>query len=153
MPATTRANPIAREIGERINALRKERGLEISELAQKLGYSESAIKQIQNGQNATQFAKLRELCEALGTTPNVILGYDQAPVILQPTDRLNEVLLTAAIEAVLIDLALPEHEAEYAAKAIVQASREAPIAGLDPEASARAVAVARSRLGRRGKSQ
>ena len=64
-------------IGDRIKQRRKELGMSQEELAHKLGYkSRSSINKIElGGQNLTQ-PKIKEIADALDTTPDYIMGWD-----------------------------------------------------------------------------
>ena len=53
-------------IGEKITALRKERGLSIRQLAEKSGVNISAISAIENGKASTGIDVLQKLASALG---------------------------------------------------------------------------------------
>lgn len=64
-------------IGERIKVRREELGMTQEELAKKLGYkSRSSINKIElNGRNLTQ-TKIKEIADALQTTPSYIMGWE-----------------------------------------------------------------------------
>ena len=55
-----------------------ERGLTRAALAKRLGKTEDAVKKLLAGQAQVQFEKLSELAAALGTTPNILLGFSEA---------------------------------------------------------------------------
>jgi len=76
-------------IGERIRKLRVERGLSNLDLAERLGLSVPAVKKIQHGSACIQFLKLAEICKALDSEPNQLLGYAKGG-----EDRLRAVLET-----------------------------------------------------------
>ena len=65
-------------IGERIKKRRNELGMTQQELANKLGYkSKSSINKIElNGRNLTQ-RKIKLIADALQTTPEYIMGWDE----------------------------------------------------------------------------
>ena len=65
-------------IGDRIKQRRMELGMSQEELAHKLGYkSRSSINKIElGGQNLTQ-KKIKKIAEALDTTPDYIMGWDE----------------------------------------------------------------------------
>ena len=69
-------------IGERIKQRRKELGLSQEELAVKLGYkSRSSINKIElNWRNLTQ-SKIKEIADALDTTPAWIMGWGTKDVV------------------------------------------------------------------------
>ena len=65
-------------IGDRIKQRRMELGMSQEELAHKLGYkSRSSINKIElGGQNLTQ-KKIKKIADALDTTPDYIMGWDE----------------------------------------------------------------------------
>jgi len=65
-------------IGDRIKQRRKELGMSQEELAHKLGYkSRSSVNKIElGGQNLTQ-KKIKKIADALDTTPEYIMGWDE----------------------------------------------------------------------------
>lgn len=65
-------------IGDRIKQRRMELGMSQEELAHKLGYkSRSSINKIElGGQNLTQ-KKIKKIADALDTTPEYIMGWDE----------------------------------------------------------------------------
>ena len=65
-------------IGNRIKMLREERGISQYELATMIGYSSrSSINKIELNQRGVPIEKLNSLAEALGTTPNTLLGWKE----------------------------------------------------------------------------
>lgn len=65
------------EIGQRIRQLREERGIEQSDLADKLGYkSQSTISKWESGINLPTGKKLIALAKIFGTSTNDILGIE-----------------------------------------------------------------------------
>lgn len=65
--------------GERLRAKREERGLTASDLARRVGRSESAVRNQENGINGISAPLAKKYAQALGTTPNYILYGDLAP--------------------------------------------------------------------------
>ena len=65
-------------IGDRIKQRRMELGMSQEELAHKLGYkSRSSVNKIElGGQNLTQ-KKIKKIADALDTTPEYIMGWDE----------------------------------------------------------------------------
>ena len=65
-------------IGDRIKQRRMELGMSQEELAHKLGYkSRSSVNKIElGGQNLTQ-KKIKKIADALDTTPDYIMGWDE----------------------------------------------------------------------------
>ena len=70
-------------IGGRIRIIRNIKGLTIEQLAQKLGVSKQYIAACECSLGTITVPSLMAISDALGVTPNVILGYDS---------RLNEYL-------------------------------------------------------------
>lgn len=65
-------------IGERIKARREALGLSQEQLAKKVGYtSGSSINKIEQGKQGLTRAKLKEVADALQTTPSYIMGWSQ----------------------------------------------------------------------------
>jgi DNA-binding Xre family transcriptional regulator len=85
-------------IGERIRKLRVERGLSNLQLAERLGLSVPAVKKIQHGSACIQFLKLAEICKALETEPNHLLGYADS----------GAARLRAVLETVLETVGVPQ---------------------------------------------
>jgi SOS-response transcriptional repressor LexA len=65
--------------GERLRAKREERGLSAAELAQRVGRSESAVRNQENGTNGIPPALAKKYAQALGTTAAWILYGDETP--------------------------------------------------------------------------
>lgn len=65
-------------IGQRIKQRREELNLSQDELAQKLGYkSRSSITKIENGERELPQSQIKSIADALDTTPDYIMGWDQ----------------------------------------------------------------------------
>ncbi|MGE3877275.1 MAG: helix-turn-helix domain-containing protein [Parvibaculaceae bacterium] len=62
----SRAEPIRLAIGQRINALRKERGLSLAELARATGVSEATLSRVENDQTLVSAHHLYQLSRTLG---------------------------------------------------------------------------------------
>ena len=58
-----------KEIGHRMQALRKERGLTMRELAERTGLSQGQVSRLENGRQGFRSATLMRLAEALGVRP------------------------------------------------------------------------------------
>lgn len=61
-----RAEPVRLAIGQRINALRKERGLSLAELARTMDLSEATLSRVENDQTLVSAHHLYQLARALG---------------------------------------------------------------------------------------
>ena len=70
--------------GEKITALRKQAGLSQEALAEKLGVSRQAVGKWEKGEAQPELSKLLALCDLFGVTPDQLLGYEKAPLPLQP---------------------------------------------------------------------
>lgn len=62
----SRAEPVRLAIGQRINALRKERGLSLAELARATGVSEATLSRVENDQTLVSAHHLYQLSRTLG---------------------------------------------------------------------------------------
>ena len=76
MSESTDNTRAVKAIGERIRNLRVERQLSNVQLAEMLGLSVPAVKKIQHGSACIQFHKLAEICRALQSDPNHVLGFE-----------------------------------------------------------------------------
>lgn len=63
----------ADELGRRIAAARKDRGLILAQLGYRTGRNLAALSRIENGDNFPSIPTLLLICKALGTTPNDLL--------------------------------------------------------------------------------
>lgn len=84
--------------GERLRARREERGLSAAELAQRVGRSESAVRNQENGTNGIPATLARKYASALGTTAAWILYGDDTPETVQPPS-LTELPLIGPLQA------------------------------------------------------
>ena len=66
----------AEEVGRRIAALRKEKGLTQKELAAQLSVTDKAVSKWEQGKNFPDLTTLEPLAAALGTSPAALLGLD-----------------------------------------------------------------------------
>lgn len=84
--------------GERLRLKREERGLSAADLGQRVGRSESAVRNQENGTNGVPPALAKKYAAALGTTAAWILyGDDSPPPAAQP--MLADLQLLSAIQA------------------------------------------------------
>ena len=90
----------------------------------------SSAKKLVGGQTTIQFVKLGRLAQALGTTPDELLGFKFGK---------PEGLLNAALTASYVALGLEIQDAEEFATVVIQALEELPTDSvkLDPETSVR----------------
>ena len=63
--------------GERIKLRRKVLKISQTELAQKVGYSKSALCKIEKNQGTVNMAKIADFAKALNTTVAYLVGYDE----------------------------------------------------------------------------
>lgn len=68
--------------GERLRALRKQRGEKQQELAEFLGVKPNQIGEMENGRKASTFAKLAQLCEHYNVSADYLLGLTDEPRLL-----------------------------------------------------------------------
>ena len=64
------------QIGMRVRTLRKNKGLTIEQLAQKLGVTKQYVASCESSLGLITVPSLMAIADALGVSPNVILGYD-----------------------------------------------------------------------------
>lgn len=78
-----------------LRAIRKASGMSLDEVADAIGMSKQAVQAWESGRNAIKSDNLLKLSEALGCTPNDILGYTKegplAGRLRAMTDELDEV--------------------------------------------------------------
>ena len=68
------------EIYKRIRARREELGISQEELAKRMGYkSRSSINKIEKGENDIPQSKIIAFAQALRTTPEALMGWEQSP--------------------------------------------------------------------------
>lgn len=99
------------EIYKRIRARREELGISQEELAKRLGYkSRSSINKIEKGENDIPQSKIVAFAEALRTTPERLMGWEQSPApasddlpTVSPTGQKIDARTRRQLEAVLDD--------------------------------------------------
>ena len=64
------------EIGRRLKALRKRKGLNQQELAERLGKSLRTVQKYETGEIEVSIAIVNQLAKILESTPTYILGYE-----------------------------------------------------------------------------
>ncbi|MGQ3040569.1 MAG: LexA family protein [Brevundimonas sp.] len=72
--------------GERLRTKREERGISAAELAQRVGRSESAVRNQENGTNGIPATLAKKYASALGTTAAWILYGDNTPAPVAPPE-------------------------------------------------------------------
>jgi len=88
-------------IGKRIQIRREELGLTQEELAHKIGYkSKSSINKIELDIQQLKQSKIKEIAEALDTTPSYIMGWVEDEAEEKPSGKVAPVL--SAVEEALI---------------------------------------------------
>ena len=73
-------------VGQRIRKIRKEKRMTMKELAEKTDLHESTISRYEKGEIAMEIGKLKEIANALQTTPGYIMGWDDDP---EPSERVQ----------------------------------------------------------------
>ena len=68
-------NQLAVEFGQRLRSLREGRGWSVSAAAEAADMAYSAYARLERGEREPSLSTLRRLAEALGCTPNDLLGY------------------------------------------------------------------------------
>lgn len=76
------------KIGERIKLRRIELGMTQQELAEKVGYNgKTAISKIESGERELRQTKIRPMAEALDTTVEYIMGWEESEPQLDDLDK------------------------------------------------------------------
>lgn len=70
-------------VGRRIRAMRRGAGLTQAELAERVGISASFLGHVERGTRVLSVETLVALCQALGVTPNELLGLEYASMSAQ----------------------------------------------------------------------
>ena len=65
--------------GGRLRARAEELGFTDAEVARRLGLGQGRYQHYVAGRRRPDFGTLIRICEVLGTTPSILLGFDQAP--------------------------------------------------------------------------
>ena len=99
------------EIYKRIRARREELGISQEELAKRMGYkSRSSINKIEKGENDIPQSKIVAFAQALRTTPEALMGWEQSPAptsddlpTVSPTGQKIDARTRRQLEAVLDD--------------------------------------------------
>ena len=102
---------------ERIRSRLDELGMSYAQLARITNKSEDAIKKMMTTHGLKQYVKLIELCRALDTTPNDLLGFSS----IEP----DATALLAAIQVGLEAVGQPPNDAAALAEIIVTAANTA----------------------------
>jgi len=87
-----------KQVGERIHARAQELGLSDSELARRLGLSQSRVANYVSGKRAPDYGTLLRICAVLQVTPNDLLGVGQPHAPLTEADRIRTRIASAIIE-------------------------------------------------------
>lgn len=90
-------------IGDRIKERRLQIGISQQELANRVGYkNRSTISYIESGGNNFPISKVRQIADALRTTPEHLMGWEDADPkeqLLQDIYDKNKILFDAAADA------------------------------------------------------
>lgn len=80
------------QIGERIKHKREQQGLQLNELAQKVGITSSALSQIEKSKSYPSLVTLKQIAEKLQTTVGELIGENE-PLSNNPVFRKDESVL------------------------------------------------------------
>lgn len=82
-------------IGERIKRIRKEQGLSIDDVAEKLGKNRTTVYRYENGDiENLPLGILDSLASALNTTPAYLMGWDSSKIECEEnTDNIHETIM------------------------------------------------------------
>ena len=61
------------DLGERLRAIREEKAISLSQLAEKTGYSKSFISQVEKNKTSPSISSLLSITDALGINPQELL--------------------------------------------------------------------------------
>ena len=78
-----------RQIGNKLLALRKDRGLTQAELAEKAGLADRTYADIERGTVNMRVMTLLQICEALNVQPDDVLMDDQTDVDLEQAEAMQ----------------------------------------------------------------
>ncbi|MCR4989759.1 MAG: helix-turn-helix domain-containing protein [Lachnospiraceae bacterium] len=67
-------------IGENIRRIRKEKGMTVKELAERVGISDTYMRFYENGQRSPKKDAIKKIADALGVNPEVFYNADTDPV-------------------------------------------------------------------------
>ena len=62
------------DLGERLRAIREEKAISLSKLAEKTGYTKSFISQVEMGKVSPSLSKLKEIADGLNSTVGLLIG-------------------------------------------------------------------------------
>lgn len=72
-------NPLVAAFGQRLRLLREGKDLSVADAATAAGMAYSAYARLERGEREPSLSTLLRLAEALGCTPNDLLGYGSVP--------------------------------------------------------------------------
>ena len=75
-----------------LKAKRKELGLTLAQIAEKIGVTEATVQRWESGNiKSLRHERIAKLADILGVTPAVLMGWDEptAPTLPSPTSLLN----------------------------------------------------------------
>jgi transcriptional regulator with XRE-family HTH domain len=111
--------------GRRLRLLMEQRGYTYKSLGDAVGVNHSTIRKMVVGQNVGQYLHLKSISQALGTTPNTMLGMGD--------DVGDSRLLIAAVQGVIEQLGHDRETAMMAAQIALAAAQEQRV--LDEDAA------------------
>lgn len=89
------AKDVRRQLGIRVQALRRQRGLTQEQLAEAIGRSVDTISNIETGRLSTRIDTALKLATVLGTTLAQLFEFDEHTI--SPTDRNHRVAIDGVI--------------------------------------------------------
>jgi len=84
-------------LGEKLRARARELGLSDTEVARRLGLSQSRYANYVVDKREPDFATFIRICRVLGTTPDRLLGFGPAQASSSDEERLREEILASAL--------------------------------------------------------
>ena len=111
------------EVGSRLRALRTERGLSLSIVAQATGISTSFLSLVETGKNDITFGRLRRLIDFYDVTLDALLPPADDPVVVRAGDHRH---VRSPEEGIDVFVLVPGHKDErlYAVLAVYDPSSE-----------------------------
>jgi len=64
----------SREVGARMRKIREERGMELAEMARRIGVGEDQLRAWEGGQGVAPYGTMLAVAEVLGTSPEAFVG-------------------------------------------------------------------------------
>lgn len=84
-------------LGERLRARARELGISDTEVARRLGVSQSRYANYVVDKREPDFATFVRICRVLGTTPDLLLGFGAVPEASSEEERLRQEITAALL--------------------------------------------------------